>query len=123
MPKRATVKDIAKRAGVSPATVSLVLRNSPLVARPTRERVRSSIASLGYVYDRAAANLRARQTQTVGLIVCEITNPFYAELTAGIDEALDRDGWVAFLANTAESPQRQDRFIGGCASIASTACC
>jgi len=111
MPKRATVKDIAKRAGVSPATVSLVLRNSPLVARPTRERVRSSIASLGYVYDRAAANLRARQTQTVGLIVCEITNPFYAELTAGIDEALDRAGWVAFLANTAESPQRQDRFI------------
>ena len=111
MQKRATVKDIAKRAGVSPATVSLVLRNSPLVARPTRERVRSSIASLGYVYDRAAANLRARLTQTVGLIVCEITNPFYAELTAGIDEALDRAGWVAFLANTAESPLRQDRFI------------
>ena len=111
MQKRATVKDIAKRAGVSPATVSLVLRNSPLVARPTRERVRSSITSLGYVYDRAAANLRARQTQTVGLIVCEITNPFYAELTAGIDEALDRAGWVAFLANTAESPLRQDRFI------------
>ena len=46
-----------------------------------------------------------------GSIVCEITNPFYAELTAGIDEALDRAGWVAFLANTAESPQRQDRFI------------
>ena len=111
MQKRATVKDIAKRAGVSPATVSLVLRNSPLVARPTRERVRSSITSLGYVYDRAAANLRARLTQTVGLIVCEITNPFYAELTAGIDEALDRAGWVAFLANTAESPLRQDRFI------------
>ena len=86
MQKRATVKDIAKHAGVSPATVSLVLRNSPLVARPTRERVQSSIGSLGYVYDRAAANLRARLTQTIGLIVCEITNPFYAELTAGIDE-------------------------------------
>ena len=111
MQKRATVKDIAKHAGVSRATVSLVLRNSPLVARPTRERVQSSIASLGYVYDRAAANLRARHTHTIGLIVCEITNPFYAELTAGIDEALDRAGWVAFLANTAESPARQDRFI------------
>ena len=111
MQKRATVMDIAKRAGVSRATVSLVLRNSPLVARPTRERVQSSIDALGYVYDRAAANLRSRQTQTVGLIVCEITNPFYAELTAGIDEALDRAGWVAFLANTAESPVRQDRFI------------
>ena len=111
MQKRATVMDIARRAGVSRATVSLVLRNSPLVAQPTRERVQASIDALGYVYDRAAANLRSRQTQTVGLIVCEITNPFYAELTAGIDEALDRAGWLAFLANTAESPARQDRFI------------
>ena len=108
---RMTLNDIARHAGVSRATVSLVLRNSPLVARPTRERVQSSIGELGYVYDRAAANLRARHTHTIGLIVCEITNPFYAELTAGIDEVLDRAGWVAFLANTAESPARQDRFI------------
>jgi LacI family transcriptional regulator, galactose operon repressor len=109
--ERKTLKDIAKHAGVSPATVSLVLRNSPLVAARTRERVQSSISSLGYVYDRAAANMRTRSTQTIGLIVCEITNPFYAELTAGIDDVLDRAGWVAFLANTAESPARQDRFI------------
>ena len=108
---RATVKDIARHAGVSPATVSLVLRKSPLVATTTRARIESSIDSLGYVYDRAAANLRTRMTHTIGLIVCEITNPFYAELTAGIDDTLDRAGWVAFLANTAESPVRQDRFI------------
>ena len=108
---RATVKDIAKHAGVSPATVSLVLRKSPLVAKTTRARIESSIDFLGYVYDRAAANLRARLTHTIGLIVCEITNPFYAELTAGIDDTLDRAGWVAFLANTAELPARQDRFI------------
>ncbi len=108
---RTTLKDIAKHAGVSPATVSLVVRNSPLVASQTRERVRSSLDALGYVYDRAAANLRSRLTHTIGLIVCEITNPFYAELTAGIDDLLDRAGWVAFLANTAESPTRQDRFI------------
>jgi len=107
----ATVKDIARHAGVSPATVSLVLRKSPLVANATRERVESSMDSLGYIYHRAAANLRARLTHTIGLVICEITNPFYAELTAGIDEALDRAGWVAFLANTAESPSRQERFI------------
>src|SRR6516165_2544869 len=108
---RVTLKDIARHAKVSPATASLVLRNSPLVAAETRARVLASINELGYVYDRAAANLRTRLTHTVGLIVCEITNPFYAELTAGIDEALDRAGWVAFLANTAESPLRQERFI------------
>jgi LacI family transcriptional regulator len=111
MRARVTLKDIAKSAEVSRATVSLVLRNSPVVAQLTRERVQSSIDSLGYVYDRAAANLRARYTHTIGLVVCEITNPFYAELTAGIDDALDSAGWVGFLANTAESPVRQDRFI------------
>ena len=108
---RPTVKDIARHAGVSAATVSLVLRNSPLVAATTRAGVQSSMDSLGYVYHRAAANLRARLTHTVGLVICEITNPFYAELAAGIDDALDQAGWVAFVANTAESPARQSRFI------------
>jgi len=108
---RTTVKDIARHSGVSPATVSLVLRKSPLVAEATRARIESSIDALGYVYHRAAATLRARLTHTVGVIVCEITNPFYAELTAGVDEALDHAGWIAFLANADESPARQDRFI------------
>ena len=106
-----TLKEIARHAGVSPATVSLVLRSSPLVAPSTQRRVQSAMDELGYVYHRAAANLRARSTQTIGLLVSEITNPFYAELTAGIDAALDRAGWVAFLANAGESPARQDRFI------------
>ena len=109
---RPTVKDIARHAGVSAATVSLVLRNSPLVAEATRAGVQASIDSLGYVYHRAAANLRGRLTHTVGLVICEITNPFYAELAAGIDDALDHAGWVAFIANTAKSPIRQGRFIG-----------
>jgi LacI family transcriptional regulator len=108
---RTTVKDIARHAGVSPATVSLVLRKSPLVAEHTRARIELTINSLGYVYHRAAANLRTRLTHTVGLVICEITNPVYAELAAGIDDTLDRAGWVAFVANTAESPGRQNRFI------------
>ncbi len=108
---RPTVKDIARHAGVSPATVSLVLRNSPLVAEATRAGVQSSIDTLGYVYHRAAANLRTGVTHTVGLVICEITNPFYAELAAGVDDVLDRAGWVAFVANTAELPERQGRFI------------
>ncbi len=108
---RPTVKDIARHAGVSPATVSLVLRSSPLVAEATRAGVQSSIDTLGYVYHRAAANLRTRVTHTVGLVICEITNPFYAELAAGVDDTLDQAGWVAFVANTGESPERQARFI------------
>jgi LacI family transcriptional regulator len=109
--RKVTVKDVARQAKVSPSTVSLVLRNSPLVADKTLEEVRSAIQTLGYIYNRGAANLRSRQSQTIGLIVCEITNPFYAELVAGIDNVLDRSGWIAFIANTSESPTRQDRFI------------
>jgi LacI family transcriptional regulator len=72
---------------VSVATVSLVLRNSPQVAAATRVGAQPSMNSLGYVYHRAAANLRTRLTHTVGRIICEITNPFCAELAAGIDDA------------------------------------
>lgn len=109
--QRATLKQIADAAGVSRSTVSLVLRDSPLVARATRVRVQEAMAAAAYVYNRGAARLRTGVSQTVGLIVSEITNPFYAELTAGIDAALDRAGWLAFLANSGDQAERQDRFI------------
>ena len=108
---RITLTEVADHAGVSRSTVSLVLRGSPLVAAETRERVQAAIEALGYIYNRGAATLRAARTQTVGLLVCEINNPFYGEMTAGVDDVLDKEGLVAFLANTAESPERQDRFL------------
>ncbi len=106
-----TLLDVAVAAGVSRATVSLVLRDSPLVAVPTRERVRHAVTSIGYVYDRGAARLRSGFSGTVGLIVPEITNPFYAELTAGIDETLEAEGRLTFLANTNDCADRQERFL------------
>lgn len=110
-PGTVTLTEVAGHAGVSRSTVSLVLRGSPLVAAETRERVQAAMAALGYIYNRGAANLRASRTQTVGLLVCELNNPFYAELTAGVDDVLDTEGFVAFIANTAEQPDRQDRFL------------
>ncbi|WP_434625163.1 LacI family DNA-binding transcriptional regulator [Azospirillum sp. B2RO_4] len=110
-PGTVTLTEVAGHAGVSRSTVSLVLRGSPLVAAETRERVQAAMVALGYIYNRGAANLRAARTQTVGLLVCELNNPFYAELTAGVDDVLDTEGFVAFIANTAEQPERQDRFL------------
>ncbi len=78
--REATLKDVAEAAAVSRATVSLVLRRSPLVAEATRARVQDAIATVGYVYNRGAARLRSGMSGTIGLIVPEITNPFYAEL-------------------------------------------
>jgi LacI family transcriptional regulator len=109
--RKLTLKDIARHAEVSPSTVSLVLRDSPLVAEATRDKIRATMEELGYVYNRGAANLRSRRSKTIGLVVCEITNPFYAEMVAGIDTVMDRNGWISFLANSSESPARQARFI------------
>ncbi len=109
--RQITLSDVAAHASVSRATVSLVLRRSPLVAAATRERVEEAISAVGYVYNRGAARLRTGLSGTIGVIVPEITNPFYAELTAGIDEKLDAAGRLAFLANSNESPQRQERFV------------
>ncbi len=109
--RQATLSDVAAHASVSRATVSLVVRQSPLVAPGTRERVEEAILAVGYVYNRGAARLRTGLSGTIGVIVPEITNPFYAELTAGIDETLDGAGRLAFLANSNESPKRQERFV------------
>lgn len=109
--QRSTLADIARVAGVSRSTVSLVLRESPLVADKTRAVVLEAIAELGYVYNRGAASMRSGRSQTVGLVVAEITNPFYAELTAGIERVLEEAGLLTFLANTGDDARRQARFI------------
>jgi LacI family transcriptional regulator len=108
---RLTLRDLAKHAEVSPATVSLVLRKSPLVAEATRERVMESMRTLGYVYNRGAASLRTQRTHTVGVAINELANPYFAELAAAIERALNRIGYSVFLSNSAEDPARQDQFI------------
>ncbi|GHC38371.1 LacI family DNA-binding transcriptional regulator [Aidingimonas halophila] len=106
-----TLQDIAAHAGVSRSTVSLVLRESPLVAEHTRDKVRQSIKALGYVYNRGAAALRSSRTSTLGVVVYDIANPFFGAMVAGIDAALNREGYVSFLANSEDSCERQRRFL------------
>lgn len=109
--ERATLRDVAAHAGVSKSTVSLVIRESALVADVTRAQVLRAIQEIGYVYNRGAATMRSQRTNVVALVIPQIDNPFFGEVTAGADDALDRAGFVSFLANTAETPDRQDRFL------------
>lgn len=109
--QRVTVEDLARHAGVSRATVSLVLRKSPLVAAETRECVLRAVESLGYVYNRGAANLRTQRSHTIGVAINELTNPYFAELTAAIQRAFFDRGRTVFIANSEENPARQDQFI------------
>lgn len=104
---RVRLKDVAAHAGVSRATVSLVLRKSPLVKAETRTKVEEAMAGLGYVYNRSAANLRSGASRTVGLVLCEIITPNFAQFTAGIDEVLGTEGYMAFIGNAAEDAARQ----------------
>nr|WP_277819343.1 LacI family DNA-binding transcriptional regulator [Pseudoroseomonas vastitatis] len=109
--QRIRIKDVAREAGVALSTAALALRNDTKLREETRRSVREAAARLGYVYDRSAALMRSGKSHTIGLLVCEITNPFYAELTAGVEEALDDAGYVTMMANTSESVTRQRRML------------
>jgi LacI family transcriptional regulator len=106
-----TLADVAAHAGVSRATASLVLRDTGSLTEDTRNRVRASMNELGYVYHRGAASLRASRTQSIGVIVSDISNGFTAELTVGLEEALAAAGVVALIANTLESTDRQELLV------------
>ncbi len=109
--ERVTIVDVARRAGVSKSTVSLVLAGSALVAEPTRERVNRAMRALGYVYHRGAASLRAASSDFVGMVISDLTNPFFAELAVGIEDALYNLGFTPILANTNEDAERQAQVL------------
>jgi LacI family transcriptional regulator, galactose operon repressor len=108
---RVTLTDVAKDAGVSRATASMVLNDSPLIAQATKERVRESFARLGYVYDRAAASLRKNQSLAVGLVITQLSNPYFAEFVEGIQSELDDRGMDVLLGISAEDRARQRRVL------------
>lgn len=110
-PSRITLKDVARAAGVATGTVSMVLNDSPLVADATRAHVQQVMRELGYVYHRAAANLRNKRSSIVGVSICDLVNPYYADVTAGIQAALENLGRALVLGNCAESVERQLRFL------------
>lgn len=109
--KRPNLKDVALRAGVSTGTVSLVLNESKLVAEATRRRVREAIDELAYVYDRGAAQLRSRRSNIVALTVCNLANPYFAHIAAGIENTLESQGQVLLIGNSGESVEKQRRFL------------
>jgi LacI family transcriptional regulator len=95
-----TLHDVARAAGVSKSTVSNVIRGGAPVADETRQRVESAIAQLGYTPNAIARSLRARASHTLGVIVPDPANPFYAQLVLGAERAAHDDGYAMLIANT-----------------------
>ncbi|THD42623.1 MAG: LacI family DNA-binding transcriptional regulator [Bradyrhizobium sp.] len=108
---RTTIVDVARRAGVSKSTVSLVLGGSSLVADATRERVTEAMSDLGYIYHRGAATLRGAKSSVLGMVINDLSNPFYVELAIGIEQACHGGSFIPFLANSAEDLLRQQEVI------------
>src|SRR5512134_658756 len=106
-----TILDIAAEAKVSKSTVSLVLQGSDLIRDATAERVREAARRLGYVYNRRAAELRRQASNTVGVVINDLMNPFFAEVLVGIERKLVDAGYIVLMAHTHEDLDRQRKVL------------
>lgn len=112
MSGRATIDDVAARSGVSTATVSRVLSGS-VPARPeTRDRVLAAARELDYHPSSVARALKRRETRTIGLLVTDITNPFYPQLVRAIESAAHERGYGIVLANGGDDAVRELEHLG-----------
>lgn len=101
-----TIKDVAKRAGVGIATVSRTLHNSSQLRPETAARVRRAIKALGYRPNTHAQSLASGRSHMLGLVVSDITNPFFPELVKGFEDVALRSGYDVFAASTNYDPSR-----------------
>lgn len=107
---RATIADVARVSGVSTTTVSHVLTGKRPVAEATRQRVQAAVRELHYRPNHVARNLRVGSSQMIAVVVPDITNPFYAQLTRGLADALGGD-YGTWVCNTDGSAGREHQFI------------
>ena len=108
-----TLNDIAKVLGLSKSTISLAINNDPRVAKKTRIKIAKKIKEMGYVYNRGAAGLSTGRTNTVGIAVHDLPNPYFATLCGAIETVFSQTGRLSFLCHTNESLERQEKFIEG----------
>jgi len=109
--QKVKLSTIAETLGLSTATISLALRDSPLVAADTREKIKEQARALGYIYNRRAASLRTSRSGIIGVVVHDIMNPFYGEILKSIESELDRSRHTFILSNHYDSVEKQRMFI------------
>ncbi|MBB6348100.1 LacI family transcriptional regulator [Nonomuraea muscovyensis] len=107
----ARIKDVAAQAGVSVATVSRVLNDNPSVTEETRNRVHDAMATLNYRPNAVARSLRTEATRTLGLIIGDILNPFFAELARAVEDEAREAGYTVVIGNADERADQQDHYV------------
>lgn len=106
-----TLAQVAARAGVSPITVSRVLRLPDMVARPTRERVEAAMRALGYVPNLVAGSLASARSRAVGVLVPTVANAIFADTIQGISDALEPLGYAVVLAQSRYDDTREEKTL------------
>jgi LacI family repressor for deo operon, udp, cdd, tsx, nupC, and nupG len=101
---------VAKRAGVSTATVSRVLSRPDVVAPDTRLKVLKAVEHLGYAPNSAAKHLRTRRSGKILVTVPDISNPFFSLILQGIEDAAQREGYAVLLGDTQHNEAREERY-------------
>lgn len=106
-----TLTDIANKAGVSPITASRALRGSSLVARATRERVLAVAAELGYAPNLLARGLVQNRTATVGVVILELANPFFAPMVSAVETVAAKRGFLVVVGESGRDQEGERRYL------------
>lgn len=109
--QRPTMKDVARLAGVSIQTVSVVVNDKAVVSPETRERILAAIDELGYRPQAVGRSLRTGSTRTIGLLVADITNPFFARMADAVEDHAHEAGYNLILYNTHSDAERERTYL------------
>jgi len=108
---RVRIQDVAERAGVSTATVSHVINQTRFVSDETRLKVLEAIEELNYQPSAIARGLATNSTQTIGLVISDIANPFFTAVARGVEDEINQHGFHTIFSNTDEDPDREDEYL------------
>ena len=106
-----TIKDIAKRAGVSHSTVSRALSENPSIPKTTADRIKKIAADLGYVPSAVARGLKTSRSNALGVIVSRIDDPFFSKILQGVEDVLQEAGYSLFIAASNRDPIREKNIV------------
>ena len=109
--KNLTIQDVANLAEVAPITVSRVVNGTGYVRQELKDRVAKAIKELGYVPNSLASSLRSKKTQTLALILSDITNPFFTTVARGVQDAADLAGFMVIACNTDEDEKKELKVV------------
>src|SRR3712207_4582790 len=110
--KKITMKDIAIRAGVSKATVSMVLnKKDSKISRATKEKIIKLAEDLNYIPNGIARSLTTKKSETIGIVLPDITNPFFSEMARAIEDTANRLDYNVIFCNTDSNFKKEENYI------------